>query len=235
MQGYIFIDKQPDWTSHDVVAKLRSITKIKKIGHAGTLDPFATGLLIVGVGRPATKHLDDFHLLQKTYITKIKLGQNSTTYDTEGEITDINLELQPSKQEILEILQNMHGLQDQLPPIYSAKKINGQKMYDLARKGIEIDRKPHQINIFEIKLLSYNYPEIEISVTCSTGTYIRTIAHDIGQKLKTGAYCKELRRTSIGKFDVNKASLLSDVSSENVENLLQNAELILNQIEGRKK
>ncbi len=235
MQGYLFIDKQPEWTSHDVVAKLRGITKIKKIGHAGTLDPFATGLLIVGVGRAATKHLDDFHLLPKTYLATVHLGQTSTTYDTEGEITDVDLETKPSEQEILDILESMTGLQDQLPPIYSAKKINGQKMYDLARKGIEIERKPHQITIHEIKLISYNYPDIEIEVTCSTGTYIRTIAHDIGEKLNTGAYCSKLRRTSIGNFIVDNTKSLDEISSENVKGLLQDAELILNQIEGRKK
>jgi len=224
MQGFLLIDKQQEWTSHDVVAKLRGITKIKKIGHAGTLDPFATGLLIVGIGRSATKHLDDFHAFPKTYLATVHLGQTSTTYDTEGEITDVNLKTKPTEQEILEVLQNMIGAQEQLPPIYSAKKINGQKMYDLARKGIEIERKPHHITIHTIRLLSYTYPDISIEVTCSTGTYIRTIAHDIGQKLNTGAYCSKLRRTSIGDFIVDNAKLLSDLSIDTVENLLYNIE-----------
>ena len=220
MPGFLLINKQQTWTSHDVVAKLRGITKIKKIGHAGTLDPFATGLLIVGVERAATKHLDDFHALSKKYVATVHLGQTSTTYDPEGDLTDVDTQTVPTKEMVTTTLLNMIGAQEQLAPMYSAKKVNGQKLYDLARKGIEIERKKHSIILHDIKLLSYNYPDISIEVTCSTGTYIRTLAHDIGQKLGVGAFCSILERTSIGPFLLEDAKTIDKITNDNFEDLL---------------
>lgn len=196
---FLFINKPVGWTSHDVVAHIRTDKKIK-VGHAGTLDPFATGLLIVGVGRDCTKKLDKFKKLPKTYIATIKLGEISDTYDRTGKIfiskkpTNI-----PDKKIISSILKSFTGKQLQIPPMFSAKKINGKKLYELARKGIEVERQPNEIEIYEINLLDYSWPILKIEVKCSTGTYIRSLANDIGEKLGVGAYCEELERTAIGE------------------------------------
>jgi tRNA pseudouridine55 synthase len=181
-----------------------------KVGHAGTLDPFATGLLIVGVGREATKKLDEFKSLPKTYLATVRLGATSTTEDSTGQISSYHCEERsdeaiPSEKEILNILKSFLGPQKQIPPMYSAKKINGQKMYSLARAGKIVEREPSDIEIYDLKFLAYNWPNLEIEVSCSAGTYIRTLAKDIGEKLQTGAYCAELRRTKIGPYNVEEA------------------------------
>jgi len=223
--GFLLINKPIDWTSHDVVAFIRSYVKknpnkfkldpnIKKIrvGHAGTLDPFATGLLIIGIGRKSTKRLDEFKNLTKVYETVIKLGATSDTQDCTGKISpllsasvEMTKTIKPSKKQTKQILKSFLGKQEQIPPMYSAKKVKGKKLYELARQGIEIERKPSKITIYKIKLLKYTYPYLKIRVTCSTGTYIRTLAHDIGQKLGVGAYCFELKRTRIGKHKLWRA------------------------------
>ncbi len=178
-----------------------------KVGHAGTLDPFATGLLIVGVGREATKRLDEFKTMPKTYVATIKLGATSDTYDKTGQTTmhDTHSTIQPNAKQIKKIVKSFIGKQSQIPPMFSAKKINGQRLYELARKGIEVERQPNEIEIYKIKILDYSWPFLKIEVQCSTGTYIRSLAHDIGQKLKTGAYCHELVRTKIGEYSLDKA------------------------------
>ncbi|MBT4121100.1 MAG: tRNA pseudouridine(55) synthase TruB [Candidatus Magasanikbacteria bacterium] len=210
--NFILIDKPKEWTSHDAVAKIRGIarkeTGIKKIkvGHAGTLDPFATGLLIIGIGRDATKRLDEFKAMRKTYVATLKLGATSDTQDSDGVITTQDSDsTKPDNKLVWDVLKSFTGKQLQTPPMYSAKKVGGKKLYDLARKGIEIERQPSEIEIYNIKLLDYSYPDLKIEVDCSTGTYIRTLAHDIGDKLDTGAYCDELRRTRIGEYDVKNA------------------------------
>ncbi len=182
-----------------------------RVGHAGTLDPFATGLLIIGVGRDTTKRLDEFKKLPKTYVATIHLGAVSDTYDKTGTIHDIYTlyrDKPPSEQLVLEILQTFKGKQRQIPPMYSAKKINGQRLYTLARQGIEIERNPVAIEIYTIKLVEYTWPFLKIEVQCSTGTYIRSLAHDIGQKLGVGAYCEELTRTKIGEYVLKDAAIL---------------------------
>lgn len=204
MQGFLLIDKQVGWTSHDVVGYLRKITRIKKIGHAGTLDPFATGLLLVGIGREATKRIDEFKDMQKVYEAVVHLGAVSDTFDSTGIITLKNTS-PVDFEEVKNVCNSFLGEQNQIAPMYSAKKVNGEKLYDLARKGIEIERKPHRITIYDLQILDFQYPLLKIQVTCSPGTYIRTLAHDIGQKLGVGAYCEELRRTKIGVFDVKGA------------------------------
>jgi tRNA pseudouridine55 synthase len=207
--GFLLVDKPVDWTSHDVVGYLRGVTKIKKIGHAGTLDPFATGLLIVAVQREATKRIDEFHTFTKTYIATIQLGAVSNTQDKTGTITqtknaDSNIK-NITKQQIEETLKQFTGKQLQTPPMFSAKKVKGKKLYELARKGIEIERMPNEIEIYNIQLLEYKNATLKITCEVSTGTYIRTLAHDIGQALGVGAYCEELRRTSIGAYSVEDA------------------------------
>ena len=220
--GFILIDKPPDWTSHDIVAVLRRITGIKKIGHAGTLDPFATGLLIVGIGRPATKRIDEFKHMPKQYTTTIHLGATSNTQDKTGDITQTPNPLTPPIETIQTTINTFLGKQQQIPPMFSAKKVKGKKLYELARKGIEIERQPNDIEIFSIDLLNYTWPKLQIHVACSTGTYIRTLAHDIGQSLGTGAYCEELRRTAIGDYTVENAQPIKSITADNWQTHLTN-------------
>lgn len=224
MSGFLLIDKLEGWTSHDVVGYLRKVTGIKKIGHAGTLDPFATGLLIVGVGRDATKHLDDFKGMPKTYIATLQLGATSDTFDSTGvikeQLTMNKKQIESNDVEI--ILKHFVGVQKQLPPMFSAKKINGEKLYALARKGIEVEREPTEVTIYSLKLIENIESEnkLQIEVQCSAGTYIRTLANDIGEKLGCGAYCQELRRTKIGEFMVKDAIDVKNLEKESYEKAL---------------
>ncbi len=220
MHGFILIDKPVDWTSHDVVGYLRGVTKIKKIGHAGTLDPFATGLLIVAIGREATKQLDSFHQYEKTYVSTLFLGAVSDSYDKTGTIEKQDVTKEPTMTQIKTVLETFEGEQTQIPPMYSAKKVDGKKLYQLARKGIEIERKPHHITISNINLIEYAFPSLTLEAAVSTGTYIRTLCHDIGVKLKTGAYCETLRRTSIGPYTVDKAIEPKKLDKANIEGRL---------------
>ena len=210
---FLLINKPAGWTSFDVVnfirkkERARTGTKNIKVGHAGTLDPFATGLLIVGVGREATKRLDEFKNLPKTYLATIHLGAVSDTQDVTGTIQkqETDNTRQPDLKTIQKIIATFVGKQQQIPPMYSAKKIGGQRLYKLARQGKEVEREPSEIEIYQIRLLGYDYPFLKIEVECSAGTYIRTLAADIGKKLGTGAYCEELTRTKIGEYTLDKA------------------------------
>ena len=217
--GILLIDKQPGWTSFDVVAKIRGKRKAAlkeagatptkrqlKVGHAGTLDPFATGLLIILLG-DATKRSDEFLKQDKVYEATITLGQTSSTGDPEGELTAVSNK-QPTAPEIRDVLTKFIGEITQTPPIYSAIKINGQRAYKLARKGQEVEIPSRQVTIYSLDLLEYNYPNLKIRTNVSSGTYIRSLAQDIGEALGTGAYCSELRRTSIGKMTILGASVI---------------------------
>ena len=202
--GIILIDKPSGMTSFGVVARVRRILTVRngkktKVGHTGTLDPFATGLMILTVGKEC-KNAMNYSKLDKSYRTKIKLGFNSTTGDTEGEITSVSNKI-PTKEEVQQVLNDFTGKIEQTPPKFSAIKINGQRAYKLAREGKEVE-------IYKIELLGYKYPYIEIEVSVSSGTYIRTLAEDVGTKLKTGAYCEELKRLSIDKWTLSEATTL---------------------------
>ena len=212
--GFLYINKPSDWTSHDVVAHLRRVTGEKKIGHAGTLDPFATGLLIVGVGRKATRELEKFLKQDKEYIAELHLGAASDTYDLTGKITETDA-TPPTEDSIKNILLKFTGKQDQIPPMYSAKKIGGKKLYELARKGEEVKREPSKIIIHENELLKFDWPTLEIRVSCSSGTYIRSLAHDIGETLGTGAYLEKLERTKIGEHELKDAVDLDKINQNN--------------------
>lgn len=217
---FILINKEADWTSHDVVGYLRKVTRLKKIGHAGTLDPFATGLLIVGIGRDATKRLDEFKNRKKVYEATVHMGAVSDTYDSTGVITPTEAtDKKIQKEQIELILAQFLGTQEQIAPMYSAKKVGGEKLYDLARKGIEIERKPHTITIESIHLGEIKDNQFTIEVTCSPGTYIRTLVHDIGNQLGVGAYCETLKRTAIGEFLVENAYEVKTLTRENWETL----------------
>jgi tRNA pseudouridine55 synthase len=180
----ILIDKPLHWTSFDVVRKIRNTIKIKKVGHAGTLDPLATGLLIVCTGK-FTKKINEYMTQEKEYTGSFTLGATTPTYDKES------------------TPQNFIGEIQQLPPIYSAIKKDGVALYELARRGEEVELKARTIKITEFEITKVELPIVEFSVLCGTGTYIRSLAHDMGQVLGCGAYLSELRRTKIGEFDVN--------------------------------
>jgi len=218
--GFIFIEKPPKMTSHDVVERLRKITGIKKIGHSGTLDPLARGLLILGIGRKFTKKLSFFQKKDKEYIATLKLGLVSDTFDKEGKIKKIEVKKIPKKKEVENILKSFLGEIEQRPPLFSAKKIKGQKLYQLARKGIKIKPKKEKVRIYQISILSYSFPLLKIKVKCSSGTYIRSLASDIGKRLKTGALLQDLLRTKIGKFSLKKAIKLEKINKNNWKKFL---------------
>jgi len=220
ISGFLLINKDSGPTSHDVVDKLRRITGIRKIGHAGTLDPFATGVLLMAIGRQATKRIDHFVKKDKTYIATLKLGETTDTYDREGKKSTTESFNIPEKDKILDVLKTFIGKQEQIPPMFSAKKIGGKKLYDLARKGIEIERKASQINIYKISLINYAWPILNIEVSCSTGTYIRSLAKDIGQELECGAYLEELKRTSIENLEIKKAHKINELNKDNWKDFL---------------
>ncbi len=209
--GFLLINKPIGPTSHDMVDRIRRLTGEKRVGHAGTLDPFAEGLLIVGVGREATKKLSHFLKLPKTYVATAILGASSDTDDKTGIVKQKEILHPPSRDEAETVVKNFFGIQKQIPPMYSAKKVGGQKLYSLARRGLSIERQPNEIEIFQIKIISYTWPRLEFEVSCSSGTYIRTIAHDIGEKLNVGGYLEALKRTAIGPYNIKDAHTIEEL------------------------
>ncbi|MEK7632401.1 MAG: tRNA pseudouridine(55) synthase TruB [Patescibacteria group bacterium] len=229
---FLLIDKPAGITSHDVVDRVRKITGERTVGHAGTLDPFATGMLILGVGRESTKHLNTFLGMGKTYEAIIRLGESSTTLDPEGEIVavggaDLTLEA------IETAMKSLTGDILQIPPMHSAIKIGGQKLYDLARKGIEIDRPPRPVKISRFVIQDAQFAQggnppvaqtqrslilplnLPVVIDCSSGTYIRAIARDLGENLGTAGYLTQLRRSAIGPYGIDSTTPLSDITPEN--------------------
>ncbi len=203
--GVLLVDKPVGQSSFAVVKKVRWLLGIKKVGHAGTLDPFASGLLVVCVGRPATRQIDSFMAGQKIYRAVLQLGKETETQDPEGEVTSIKPVPSLSLQEITEVTKEFIGPQMQAPPPYSAAKHKGKPLYHYARQGIMIQKEAKPIEIFSLEVDGYN-PEKEqltITVRCSKGTYIRVLAADIGEKLGCGAYLAALRRTQSGCFSVD--------------------------------
>ena len=215
---FLYIDKDKDWTSHDVVAKLRPILKMKKIGHSGTLDPLATGLLIIAVGRGATKQISQLQAKSKKYIATMKIGATTKTDDAEGEEENICNISHIKVEDIENVFSNMIGEIAQIPPMYSAKKIKGQKLYQLARKNIEIELEPSYVTLYENIITSINLPYISFEVHCSKGTYIRAIARDIGRQLGVGGYLTKLRRTSIEEHSIDNAITLEELQQKLKEN-----------------
>lgn len=205
--GTFLFDKPYRWTSFDVVGKVRSMCKQSfgerlKVGHAGTLDPLATGLLIVCIGKE-TKTIDQYSGLEKEYIATINISATTASYDLEKPIENQFDFSSVTQEQVLQVLRSFVGIQQQLPPSFSAKWVNGDRAYNIARKGKTPELIPHEITIYEIELLRCELPEIEIRVKCSKGTYIRSLVRDIGLKLSGGAYLSSLRRTSIGNFSIN--------------------------------
>lgn len=209
MNGILIVDKPRDWTSHDVVAKLRGIYKERRIGHSGTLDPMATGVLAVFMGR-ATRAVELCENDEKTYLAGLRLGTVTNTQDITGEV----LETRPAdvtEEQLLDVLSRFTGPQQQIPPMYSAVKIQGRKLYELARKGQSVERKPRDIVIHELRLLGRQEEDYLLEVRCSKGTYVRTLMHDIGEKLGCGGCLSSLRRTAAGRFFANEAVTLEEI------------------------
>lgn len=221
LSGFLLVNKPAGLTSYQVVERIKKITGIKKVGHGGVLDPFATGLLIIGINREATKKLNQILKLDKEYEATIVLGKESDTYDSQGIITERKIEKIPLLDDVLKCLLKFKGEIEQIPPPYSNKKIKGIRARDLIRKGLKVVLKPQKVKIYKINLLEYNFPYLKIRVSCSSGTYIRSLAHDIGEALKTGAYVKELIRTKIGRHSLDKAVSLDLITENNWQKFLR--------------
>lgn len=232
MNGILLIDKPAGWTSFDVVNKVRRTvsnspynTSNKKrfpVGHTGTLDPLATGLLVLMLGT-YTKKVPQYTKLDKTYDVTMRLGQTSTTGDEEGEKTKVSDD-RPSEEQVKAALQHFVGEIMQTPPIYSAIKINGQRAYDLARKGKAPEMKPRPAKIYSVEFQGYTYPDVTFTVEVSSGTYIRSLVEDIGKKLGTGAYMPALRRTKVGNFTLGQAIGMDALSAEYIKDHIRSAD-----------
>lgn len=220
INGILNIYKEKGYTSHDVVAKLRGIMKQKKIGHTGTLDPDARGVLPVCLGK-ATKLCDMLTDKSKTYETVLLLGICTDTQDISGNILEEKSTEYLTEKMVLDCIQKYIGEYEQLPPMYSALKVNGKKLYELARKGIEVERKPRKVNIYDIQVKEIHLPRVKMEVSCSKGTYIRTLCHDIGENLGTGGCMESLLRTRVSCFELKDSLKLDEVAQKAAEGKLE--------------
>ena len=214
MDDIVLIDKPTGMTSFGVVVRVRRVLTEQagrkvKVGHTGTLDPFATGLMILVTGKKC-REAEHYTKLDKWYEAQIVLGQTSSTGDPEGELTAVS-DRRPTEAEIGAVLERFTGEIQQTPPVFSAIKIDGQRAYKLARQGKEVNMPSRNVTIYSLELISYEYPHMNIRTHVSSGTYIRTLAQDIGEALGTGAYCRELRRTKIAEYDISDAKTLADL------------------------
>jgi len=225
MDGILLVMKPPGMTSFDVVAWLRNLTRIKKIGHAGTLDPSACGLIPVCFGK-GTKAIEYFQRFDKSYRAEMVLGITTNSQDGDGEIIEES-SIRPDMDTIIGVLKGFNGEYEQVPPMFSAVKINGKRLYELARKGIEVERRGRKVSINNLKLLyskiDIKNPVLRFDVSCSKGTYIRTLCHDIGQKLGCGAYMSFLVRTQVGPFSLYEGSTLEEIKKYCLEGSLSSA------------
>ena len=209
MDGILVIRKEKGYTSHDVVAKLRGILHMKKIGHTGTLDPAAEGVLPVALGR-GTRLVELLTEKEKTYEAVLRLGVSTDTQDMTGTVLS-EMPVTVTEEEVREAVESFVGEQMQVPPMYSALKVNGKKLYELAREGKTIERKPRPVVFYEIRIMDISLPLVRISVTCSKGSYVRTLCNDIGEKLGCGGAMEELLRTRSGNFTLEESLMLSQV------------------------
>ena len=213
--GFLFIDKQVDWTSRDICNKASHILGIKKVGHSGTLDPFATGLLILAFGN-ASKAIPYLEELDKTYIAELSLGTKTNTADLTGEVINEAPFGHITREKVKEVLSSFIGKQTQIPPMTSAIHVNGQKLYELAHKGIEVERKPRDIEVFEISLISFEGNKIIFSARVSKGTYLRTLGEDIAERLGTVGHLTELRRVKIHNYSVTNAITIDQIKEDSL-------------------
>ena len=217
LNGLLLVDKAADWTSHDVVAKLRSLLKTKKAGHAGTLDPQATGLVVVALGQ-ATRWLDCLPS-DKSYRASLQLGLETNTQDIWGEVIAEKDCAAVSAEQLKNAVMEMQKVTWQVPPMVSALKKDGKKLYELARQGKEVKRSPRPVSIRDLKVLKVEPPLAEFELSCGAGTYVRTLCHDLGQKLGTGACMSSLRRTASGSFKIEEALTLQQIEALGVEGI----------------
>ncbi len=219
IDALLSVDKPQGWTSHDVVDFLRRLTGWKRVGHFGSLDPIATGLLLIGIGR-ATRLFPFLSKLPKTYRGTIRFGQATDTYDATGKPISPASTNFPQENELKEIIKSFEGEIEQLPPPFSAKKYKGQPLYRLARRGRTVPLQPIKVKIYWFKFIEYNPPDFVFEVLCSSGTYVRSLAHDLGQMAGCGAYLAQLTRLAIGPFHLNNA-----FSPEKIENSFKNGQV----------
>lgn len=205
----LLVDKDLDWTSFDVVAKIRNMLKIKKVGHAGTLDPLATGLLLVATGNK-TKEISQLTGLTKTYIATIRFGATTASLDSEFPEEQVTPDYDLNTNSLNDVLPCFLGETEQVPPMFSAIHVNGKRAYQLARRGLAVALPPRTITIYEIQVISTTLDTAEIKITCSSGTYIRSLARDLGAAMGVPAYLKALRRTAIGDFSVENAPKITE-------------------------
>ena len=209
MSGILLVDKEQDWTSNDVVAKLKGVLHERRIGHSGTLDPMATGLLVVFVGR-ATRAVEFAEAHTKRYIAGLRLGMSTDTQDITGKVLKSG-EPNVSRDGLLSVLEHFKGEISQIPPMYSAIKLNGRKLYEIARRGGEVERAPRRVNISDLRLCGREGEDWLLDVSCSKGTYIRTLCHDIGEALGCGGCMSALRRVQAGAFRVENAYTIAQI------------------------
>jgi tRNA pseudouridine55 synthase len=227
MQGILLVDKPAGWTSFDVVNYVRRMVataegkkpKNVKVGHTGTLDPFATGLLVLLIGKEYTKRASELSKSDKTYEITMILGKTSNTGDPEGEIKVVS-DTAPTLKQLTEAVEGFRGQIEQVPPAYSAIKVNGQRAYKLARAGHEVVLEPRPVTINSLEIVSYEYPEVRLIAEVSSGTYIRTLVEDIGQVLGMSAYTSELRRTTVGKYSLSKAVNPKSLDGKSIQSYL---------------
>jgi tRNA pseudouridine55 synthase len=222
MFGILNINKPPCWTSRDAVNRVQKLVRPHKVGHAGTLDPLATGVLVVCIGK-ATRLIEYVQQQPKEYHATFLLGRTSPSDDIETEITELSDAPIPTLTEIIAALPAFVGRIEQIPPAYSAVKIQGQRAYALARKGMEVEIKSRRVEIYELTILSYEYPKLELLIRCGSGTYVRSLGRDLAAKLGTGAVMSALVRTNIGSFEIDTAISPMEISSELIEASLQSA------------
>ncbi len=215
--GILVVDKEKNMTSHDVVYLIRRLYSIRKVGHAGTLDPNATGVLVMLLGK-ATKLSNKFLTEDKEYLATMKLGERTDSADIEGAIIDMR-EVDVTEETIKKVISEFHGEIEQVPPMVSAKKIGGKRLYQLARKGVSVERPPVKVFIKEIEVEEIDIPLVRFRVACGKGTYIRQLADDIGERLGCGAHLVELRRTRSGEFSIEDAITLEDLRKMNKDEL----------------
>lgn len=231
MDGIIVINKEKEYTSHDVVAKLKKKLNISKVGHTGTLDPNATGVLpiLIGKGTKFSKYLINH---DKIYEVELELGKKTDTADIEGKvIEEKNVDEKYIKENLLQVLESFIGKQEQIPPMYSAIKKNGKKLYEYARAGEKVEIEPRKIEIYKIDLNKYDKNIITFVVSCSKGTYIRSLCEDIAEKLNTVGYMKNLKRLQVGEFNIKDAVYIDDINLENVDEHLITLEELLKRTE----
>lgn len=218
MNEIFIINKPINWTSMDVLRKMRNILQIKKIGHAGTLDPLATGVLLVCTGT-MTKKIQEYMDLQKEYIAEVDLTAFSHTDDLEGPFIKVDIKQIPTKEQILKTIKTFIGTIQQIPPKFSAIKIQGKRAYKKARNKEVFTMLPRIITIYDIKLIFYRWPKLTIEVTCEKGTYIRSLARDIGQALHTGGFLSQLTRTAIGHYKIEQTQTLEEVAKRQAQSV----------------